>query len=260
MNIGYRDFRGGDQVVVGILEFEKVLLEFGELAGTGQAGRIDDEGWEYLEIAVKAGVKIEHETDESAFHGGPNSPVEGKARPGHPRRPLKIDDPQTFRHIPVGFGLEVEFRRLTPYLDHWIVMLILSHCHRWVGHVRDEQENFVKLFLDRCKLLIQVLDPLGHLAHFFNLGGCVLPRLLHLGDAVRSEVAPAFELFHLPEELTPFFIQAQEGFQIQVHLPVVQHPTHRFDMVTDELQVQHFRYTFVWKSPATIAYLNFSRT
>ncbi len=71
--VGQRHFGGGNQIALAVAHLggEQVFLEFGQLAGAEHAVRVDDHRHVAFEIAVLAGLQVEHELRERAMQRAP---------------------------------------------------------------------------------------------------------------------------------------------------------------------------------------------
>ena len=80
VQVGDRHLRGGNQEEVVRREAVEIVLELGELPGPGQRRPIHQIGRRDLDVAMLAGVEVEHESRERADQPGPRSPAARESR------------------------------------------------------------------------------------------------------------------------------------------------------------------------------------
>ena len=132
--VGERDFGGGDEPVVVVLELawdvgafvvgvKEVFGEFGEAAGAEEGAGVDEGGWEDLDVAVLAGVEVEHEVGKCAFEAGAGAKVDDEAGAGDFGGALEVENAEGLAEFPVGLGGKGEGAGFAPGFNELILVL-----------------------------------------------------------------------------------------------------------------------------------------
>src|SRR5665647_1719246 len=145
INVGDRDFGGGDQPEIGALALEQVFGEFGKLAGAVEAGGIHQEGRQHFGVAVFPGMHVEEKVYKCALQPGAQAPVEREARAGDLAGAREIEDAEFGTEVPMSFGLEVELRRPARAAYFHVVVGGAAHRDGFVRDVGDAGEQFLEL-------------------------------------------------------------------------------------------------------------------
>ncbi len=154
-DVGDGDFGGGDQPVVAVLQLagdegalvvgvEEVFGELGELAGAVEGFRVHEAGGKDLDVAVLAGVEVEHEVGEGSLEAGSGAELEDEAGAGDLGGALEVEDAEGFADLPVGTGGEVEGGDGAPGLLDDVVVLGGAGGDAVVGKVGEGLEELAK--------------------------------------------------------------------------------------------------------------------
>jgi len=110
VQIGHRDFRRRDQVVVLCRDLEQILLELGQLTCPEQRSGVDHQRGHDLGVAMLLAVQIEHELDQRPFQSRPVTDQHDEACAGDFRCTLEVENAQRRPEVRVILGLEFEVR------------------------------------------------------------------------------------------------------------------------------------------------------
>ena len=87
---------------------EEVLAELGQVAGAEEGLGVDEARGKDLDVAVLAGVEVEHEVGEGSLEAGAGAELQDEAGAGDLGGALEVEDAEGFADLPVGLGGEVE--------------------------------------------------------------------------------------------------------------------------------------------------------
>ena len=127
---------------------EKVLGKLGQLAGAEERFGVDHERRQHFFVAVLLGVHVEHEADQRALQPRPRAHVDGKARAGELGRAFEIENAEGFADLPVRLGREIEFLRLAPGFDGFVVGFGDADGHFVAGEVGNAGERQAQLLVE----------------------------------------------------------------------------------------------------------------
>jgi len=150
---------------------------------------------------------------------------------------LEIEDAERLSDLPVRDGRRRQRRGLAPLAHQDVLVLVPADGHRLVRDVRDREEDLIELPADAPDLLVELLDPSGHLAHPLDLGGGVGPLLLEPRDPLAIDVPLVLERFRLDEERAQVLIEREEAVEIRL-LPLVE------DRLPDDVRVPAYELHF----------------
>ena len=179
-------------LVVGV---EKVVSELGEISCAEQRLGVYERRGKHFDVAVLAGMEVEHELGEGAFEAGAGAEVDDEARAGDLGSALEVEDAELFAELPVGLGGERKLARLTPGLDDLIVVLGSPSGDVVGGEIGERLEECAELCVElgsgRFKQVGTGLQSRGLLAD----GGGVPARALEFRELLRQRVALRFQGF-----------------------------------------------------------------
>src|SRR5258705_3730600 len=186
-------------------------------------------------------MQIEHELGERSLEAGHAAPEHGEARLGDPGGAFRVE-PQRGADLFMRLGRETERPWLAPVTNLDVVVLALAHGDRWVGHVRElEQEPFESL-VDRLELGVEGLDALADLAHARLLGSGVLAAALGLADRLGGFVAQRLEIVALADEPAALGVEDEQLVDELGAALGRESAAYRFGLVADQPDVKHARY------------------
>jgi hypothetical protein len=209
VQIGDRHFGRGDEEEIVGREPVEIVLELGKLPRAGEGDAIHQVGGRDLEVAVLAGMQVEHEAGQRAHQSGSHAPEHRKARAGELRAGGQIEQVQRRGELPVRPGLEVEPRFLAPGTDH-PVRAGVAVGNALGGKIRQRERAPVELGLDvaqprieRLHLVARGLQPRHQL-----VGGLAGP--LAAGHVLTRRVALGLERLDSHEQLAPLAVELQQ--------------------------------------------------
>ena len=120
MEIGDRHFGGRDEEQIVPRHRVEVFLELGKLAGAGERGAVHQERRRHLQVAVLAGVQIEHEVRERAHQPRARSDEDRKAGAADLGAPGQIKQAEGFADLPVRPGRKWQCRAVAPAANNLV--------------------------------------------------------------------------------------------------------------------------------------------
>src|SRR5207253_7926624 len=108
VDIGHRNFGGGNQPEIVVLALEQIGGEFRKLAGSVKALRVHQKGREHFGVAVATRVDIQKKIDQRALQARAHPPVERETRAGDLGGAVEIQDAQSGTQVPVSLGVKIE--------------------------------------------------------------------------------------------------------------------------------------------------------
>ena len=152
VQVRQRHLAGRDEIQVPLVaDLEQVFLELRELPGADQRLRVGEERRLHLDVAVLAGVQLQHEVDERARQSGAGAHQDREPRTGQLGAAFEVDDAEGGSQIPVRLGLELEdgWVGVPPHLD--IVRLTCTHRHALVRQVGQRHQDGATRLFDRLQ-------------------------------------------------------------------------------------------------------------
>ena len=158
MKRGDGDFSCRRQPQIVFSTAKAFLGKFWELAGTGEAGGIDQHRRQDFAIAL-AGVQIQHEIDQGSLQ--PRSlPHQGdEAALGYPNRPFRFKQSESFCDLPMLFESRL-LKRCSPATELDVVGFVLPIRTVLSGKVGIGEQLVAKLVRQLLLLLLQHGHPL----------------------------------------------------------------------------------------------------
>src|SRR5207253_11457382 len=92
VHVRHRDLGGRDQEEILLLDPERIVLELGELTGSGHRRAVQEERWKDLDVVVLAKVQINHEIQQGALEPGASTLQEIETRCGNLDAALEIEE------------------------------------------------------------------------------------------------------------------------------------------------------------------------
>ena len=152
MEVRERHLRGGNEVQVPAVDLEEVVLELRQLPGADERGGVGEKQRRHLDVAVLAGVQIEHEVDEGPRQSGAGPAEHGEPGAGQLHAALEVVDAEGRAQVRVGLRVEIECRRIAMPTDLDVVRLAAADRDALVGHIRELEEQ-------RAPGLLHLLEP-----------------------------------------------------------------------------------------------------
>ena len=100
-------------------------------------------------------MHVEHEIDQRALQLGAQVPIEGETRAGDFGGALQIKDAEFGAQIPMGFGLEIEARRIADAADLDVIGRIFAYRDGFVRNIGNAGQEILKFRVHGFHLLIQ---------------------------------------------------------------------------------------------------------
>src|SRR5687768_52156 len=208
VQVGDRNFSGGNQEQIVPGRGVEVILELGELPGAGECGARNQEGRRDLQIPVLGGVEVEHEARQCAHQSRPGAPEDRKSRTGDLAAPGQVENAERFSQLPMGAGCEVEGRRLAPALHH-PVLLGGSGGDLWVGEVGQPHQEVAELLFQLAGFGVERPGPIGRGLELSQqiVGG--FPGALLPGDFLGLGISLGAERFALGHHPAPPAVEVE---------------------------------------------------
>src|ERR1700730_2188417 len=134
-------------------------------------------------------MHVEHEVDESAFELRSQAPIDRKPRARNLCGALQIENAEFGSEVPMRFGLEIEFPRLTAPADFDVIFRALAHRNGFVRKVGNARRQLTELFVERLDLVIERRDSAADLTHLLLPFGSVGSCLTQAGDLAALGIA-----------------------------------------------------------------------
>src|SRR5216117_3144678 len=134
-----------------------LLLELRDVARPLHRLALYQERWLHLDVAVLAGVQVEHEVDQGAYELRPGAHEDREPQPRDLRAAREVEQPQLFADLPVR--LAALRSRLTP-CPHDLVVRRIAARHVRQGQVGDVEQLLVERLLDTLQLRLERVDRL----------------------------------------------------------------------------------------------------
>ncbi len=182
--IGHRHFGGRDQPVA-VARAEQVLAEFRQLIGAEHRGIAHQNRRVDLEIAVLAGVQIEHELHQRPLHPRQRALQHHETRAGELGRRIEIHQAERLADLDMLLRPEPlgKLRRRAEAADLDIVVLVLALGRVFAGQVRDRGEFIFEQHFRRLDRGLEFRQ------RRLQLGDLVLQRLGDRGVLARHRGA-----------------------------------------------------------------------
>src|ERR1041385_457984 len=242
VQVGHRHLGGGNEEEIIPRDLVLVFLELGELPGAGERVAVDEERRRHLEVAVLAGMEIEHETGEPAHQPRPQAGEEREAGARDLGAPYEIENPERLPELPVRPRREIEARRLTAGADDAIGGG-RSGGDRGVGKVGESEEGLVQLPVHFAGLGVERLDPLPRQLQGLEQLVGRLPRALLPRDLLAPRVSLRLEPLGLGDKPAPAAVQLEHrvhGFADALVAAAHQPRPGPRRILAEQLQIDHF--------------------
>ncbi len=192
---------------------EKLIVhEFRQLRRAEHGGVAHHQRRADLGVAMRAGMQIEHELPERAFHARQPLLQHHKTRAGQFGGQLEIHHAERLAQFEMLLGLEgvIALLAVRVMLDILAGIGAVRHIvERQIGNLREldveRGDGTLFLSLHRRNRRLELCD----LRHQFRGGRLVFLRL-GLADILRSRVAPRLRLFEFGDERAPRFVELDE--------------------------------------------------
>ena len=125
--------------------WKRSSANLGSLAGAVERAGIDEAGGKDFDVAVLAGVEVEHEVGEGALEAGAGAELQDEAGAGDLGGALEVEDAERFADLPVRLGREVEGGDRAPGLLDDVVVLGDAGGYGVVGKVGEGLEELAEL-------------------------------------------------------------------------------------------------------------------
>ena len=241
IEIRHRDFGGGDQPEIRVLELEQIRCELRQLAGAVQAGGVDHERRQHFGVAVLAGVHVQHEVDQRALQLRAQAPVDGEARAGDFGGALEIQDAEVRARGPNAlWASKSKLRRRAPAADFDVIVGALAGGHgvvRQCWERRPATGGTFRRALWRCSSSAVMRSPISRT--FCWRSAASWPALLQLADFLRFGVALRFELFGFGERGAALGVELAERFDVEREAAIGQPLGDRVEILAEEREIVH---------------------
>src|SRR5690349_5668718 len=198
MQIGHGHFGGRNEKQIVRRRLVRVFFEFRQLARADHAVAANEERRLDLDVAVLAGVQVEHEVDQGAHEPGSAAHEHGEPRAGELRATREIEDAERFSQLPVRSAAPRS--RLAPRPDDPVRRLVAvgDFGEREVG---DVQQLLLDGRLQATELRLERVDARGVLtALLAHLRRQLTLRLHQARVRLRRFVPLRLKLVELPGE------------------------------------------------------------
>ena len=214
---------------------------FGRLPVPDQRRARHQERRRHLRVAVLPRVHVEHELDERAREPGTRAEQHRKARAGHPRGALEVEDAERRAQIPVRLRREIEGPRGATSTDLDVVPGAGSDRHALVRHVRQPQQQVRSLGSHDGELGVETLDLLGPPLVGLEQRRRVLAGPLRFRDRLSRLVALELQRFQPRQQPPPHRIELgqprQSGFETRAAR--AQARAHGLEIVAQQGRINH---------------------
>ena len=180
---------------------------------------------------------IEHEIVDSTFQAGTSTDVIIEAGTGNFSSPFGIEDAQFFTDIPMIEGLEIEFRRFSPFADFRIIAVVVANRDRGVAHIGNHELDSAHVSFDFLDFFIEDVDIIAELLHSCNLSVSVFFIALELTNFLSDRVAFVLHGFDFLKNFAALVVQGDKSVDIGFGMAVLNIFFDFFHMFADEFRI-----------------------
>ena len=173
---------------------KQILLELGQLPGALHHLRVDQQRHVAFDVAVLAGVQVEHELRQRAVQARDAAAQHGEARAGQFRTSLAVEPTVARAQFHVVAHRKIERARRAPAVLLDVTRLVRALGHIGSRQIGDAERDFRHLCLDVGQPLLVGLEAIAQAGHLGHQRRGVLAFRLGLPDGLGTRIAQVLQL------------------------------------------------------------------